>query len=197
MGEGENSGSKPVNHRSKLNKSEKSFGQFLVASADTTMSFYPAEEVLNPMAIAIICSVERNSPATPPFRRNTYPRALQAKSCAERIGIKSLVCYCPFAPQKGYKRVDCVEVVTLTSSQGDRNRVATTFDHGGQLSIEPASSETDCLGGLPTTRVGAILVEFDMGTVNVPQFAFGLRRGDSEHSTKDAVCAPTSEAGID
>lgn len=189
--------SEPIQHRGELNEAEEGDGEFIVSCADPSKAFDAAEEVFDFVPTAVVAAMKCHARASRTFGRDANTCALLAKPGAKRVGIEAFVADGAPAPQRRQEWVDGVQVVALASGQGDRHSPAATLHDGRELGIEAAFGTTHRLRSLAATRIGAVLVQFDVRAVNAAQAAHCAACDQGEDLREEADGAPAPEPRID
>jgi len=189
--------SEPIEHCSELNDGEKRRGELLVSGADAPIAFNAAAEVFDLVAAPAVAAVASNRPPAVLSRRDANAGPLAAQARAERIGIAAFVRDGAMSTQTGQQGLDRMQIVPSARGQAERHGAAASIDNGRKLCVNPAFGAADGLGGLSTSWIRAVLVQLDMRTVDVPQFARGGREAEGEHPSEKPLRAPAPETGVD
>lgn len=189
--------SEPIHDGGKLNEAEEGDGEFVVASADAAMGFDAAEEVLNLVTALVITTMEASRVPSAAFRRDAAAGPLGAQSDAEDVGVKALVGHDPAVPHAGQHRDHGMLVVLLAGGETDREDPTPRIDDRREFGIQTAFGAAHRLRGLTAPGIGSMLMQFDMGAVQVPQFPYGPIGQDREHPGEQPAVAPAAVTRID
>lgn len=160
--------SEPIQCGSELHESEEGDGEFFIASGDATEFFDAAKEVFDVVAVPVVTAMEAGW-RPPSFSGwNTAAGVLSAQVGAKRIGVEALVGYDAVLTQAAPQRSNGVQVMFWAGCEGDRDRAAMLVGHGREFGVQSPFSPPDGLRELATRRIGSVLMQFDMRTVQVP-----------------------------
>lgn len=188
--------SEPIEGGSEKDEAEESEGEFFVASADAAMTFDPAEEVFDLVAVAIIPAMESDGAAARTFGRNANSRALPAEPRAKGVGVEAFVADSTSTTQAGKQWLDRVQIVTLTFRQAQRDGPTAALDDGCELGVDATFGPPNGLARLATAGVGAILVQLDMRTVDIAQFTLCPLRDALQQASEQSRGTPASKARV-
>lgn len=189
--------SEPIQRCGEVNETQKRFGEFVVASGDSAMSFDAAEEVFHLPAVAVVAAMEANRVTTSALGRNTRAGALAAQPRAKVIRIESPVCHQAVPAGRPQHRESGEEIVALTAVQAYGEGPTPRIDDCGELCIEPTFGSAHRLGCLSTPRIGAMLMELDVRTVEVSQGSDCVAAKLNEDAGEQALAAPQPEPAVD
>ena len=189
--------SEPIEDCGELHEGEKRECEFLVSSTDASVSFDAAEEVFDLVTAPIVASMESDLSAPRSFGRNTDAGALATQLGPKRIGIEAFVRNGAVPAQMRQQRFNRVQIVAWSCGQPQRDGPATCVHNGCQLRIDSAFGPTDGLRALPAAWIRAMLVQLDVRTVEVTQFALRSARKAREHPAKQPDRTPATETRID
>ena len=157
------SGFEPIQYGGELNKSEKCDCEFIVASAQTPVTFYSTKEVFDAVAPVIQPAAERSSPGAIFSSGDASFSTDKTHAFPQGISVEAFVTYQGAAPQQAKMWFDRLNLTALPWLKTQRNSVAVAVDQRGQLCVESPLGETDPLIQLPTDRIGTVLVKLDVG----------------------------------
>jgi len=189
--------SEPIHDRGEMNEAQEGAGEFIVSSADSTLGFDAAKEVLDLMALPVVTAVETGRPQPTAFGRDAAAGVLGAQARPEDIGIEALVGHDPAMAHADQHWDHGVLVVLLARSQTESHRPPPRIDDRRELGVQAAFGPAHRLRRLSAGRIGSVLVQLDVGAVQVPQFALGPGRQQTEHPGKQPSVTPAAIAGID
>jgi hypothetical protein len=182
----------PIEDGGELNKSKKGDGQFVIASAQTPVTFDSAEVIFNAMAPVIEPATEGPSPRAVLAARNASFPSETAYAFTQMIGVEPFVTDQSSASKQAKMRFNRMDLAALPWLKAQRNSVAVTVDQRGELCIEASFGETDPLGKLATSGIGAVLVELDVGRVDKTCCAPSSLRQDRQHLRPQAARNPSA-----
>ena len=189
--------SEPIKDGCELDEGEKSDGEFFETRADATMAFDAAEEVFDFVPPPIIAAMERRRATARTLWRDADPSVLATQSRTKVVGVEAFVADDTPLPQATKQRFDGEEIVALALSQSECDGAPTTLDDGRQLGVDPSLGSADGLCRLSAAGIRTILVQLDVGTIDIAQFPLRALRDSREQAGEQSYRAPTSEARVD
>ena len=159
--------------------------------------FDPTEEILDLMAAPVVAAMKAGRLPAAAFGRDAAAGALGVKSGPKDIGIEALVGHDPVTAQTPPQWSHGEHVVLRAGGQGDRDGAAMLIGDGGELGIQSTFSPPDRLRQLPTRRIGPVLMQLDVRTIQVSQPAFGTPGQSRQQTGPQATRRPASPARVD
>jgi len=187
----------PIEDSGELNEGEEGGGEFFVAGADASVAFNPAEEIFDLMPVAIVAAVERDGVTARAFWRDAGAGALTPQFGAQGIGVEALVADGSATAQAAEQWIDGVQIMPLALGQTERNGTSATLHNRGELGVDATLGATDRLGRLAAARVRSILMQFDVGAIEMPQLTGGSDRHQRQHAREQSARTPTPKPRVD
>ena len=162
----------PIQCGGELDEGQESGRELVVAGGNASEFLNAAKEIFDVVAMPVVAAMEPGRMTATVSGRNTAAGMLRAQAGAETIGVESLVGHDPVMAQAPPQRGHGAQVVLRAGGQGDRDRPAMLVRDGGELGVQSAFGPPDGLRQLAARRIGPVLMQLDVRTVQVTQHPF-------------------------
>jgi hypothetical protein len=114
-----------------------------------------------------VAAVKGHRPEARALCRDTAPCPRSARKNPKGVGVEAFLGDGATAAQAGQKRLGRVKIVTLSLSQTKRDGPPASLNDCSQFRVDSTFGTTDRLGGLAAGRVRTVLMQFDVGTIDL------------------------------
>ena len=188
---------KPIEHSSEVNETEKGDGQLLITSSDTAECFDALKEVLDAMSLAVEAAVEGKDIAAAGLGRDADANPKRGEFSCEGTSVEAFVRDEPSSSQRWEQRLNSELIVTLSTVQHAGYQATAQIDRSGQFAVQSSFGFTYGLGGLAATRVGSVLMHFDVRAIDESQRATRLASKPTQDLGPQPNCDPPTPSRVD
>lgn len=188
---------KPIEHSSEVNEAEKGDGQLFIAGAYAAECFDALEEVFDVMSLAVEATVKGEGMATTGLCRDADADPERIKFLREGTSVEAFVSDEPSTSQGWEQRFNGELIMTLSTVQDAGYQATAQIDGSGQFAVQSSFGFAYGLSGLAATRVGSVLMHFDVRTIDESQRATRLAREATQDLGPQPDCDPPTPSRVD
>ncbi len=168
----------------------------VIACGNCAEALHALEEVLYAVTKAVPAAVKWDWSAAGGPRWYSCPRPASREVRAQPVTIVALVRDDPLSMGRDNSFSD-LEVRALPWINPNLESSTTTVDKRGELCIEPSLGAANGLKTLASSGICRVLVQFDVGGVQMPELSFGAWFEPTQHCVPQAHAIPARPAGVD